>query len=106
MSASRVVAGQWSRRLEAFGPVASVPTVSRHIGPLAAAGPKALHAIRAARFEVRARVWRLAGTSAPDAAGEGPWTAELDGDVLKGRPRGMLLVVRKERPPPGAPSER
>lgn len=35
-----------------FGPVASDPTVSRRIGTLAAAGPKA-HAIRAARAEVR-----------------------------------------------------
>lgn len=33
---------------------------------------------------------------------DGAWTAELDGDVLKGRPRGMRLIVRKERPHPGA----
>ncbi|GGV92330.1 hypothetical protein GCM10015535_53190 [Streptomyces gelaticus] len=32
----------------------------------------------------------------------GAWIAELDGDVLKGWPKGMRLVVRKERPPPGA----
>ncbi len=43
-----------------FGPVASDPTVSRLLDTLAAAGPKALTAIRTARSEVRNRVWRLA----------------------------------------------
>ncbi|WP_420713114.1 IS1380 family transposase [Streptomyces sp. MMG1121] len=33
---------------------------------------------------------------------DGAWTAELDGDVLKGWPKGMRLIVRKERPHPGA----
>ena len=42
-----------------FGPVASDPMVSRLIDTLAAAGPKALHAIRAARAEARERVWGL-----------------------------------------------
>jgi hypothetical protein len=63
-----------------FGPVASDPTVSRLIDTLAAAGPKALHAIRAARAEVRQRVWKLAGTSAPDAAGE--VIVDLDGVLV------------------------
>src|SRR3954453_21627459 len=40
-----------------FGPVASDPTVSRLIDTLAASGEKALRAIRAARAEVRHRVW-------------------------------------------------
>ncbi|MFJ3930194.1 IS1380 family transposase [Streptomyces sp. NPDC090029] len=53
-----------------FGPVASDPTVSRLVDALAAAGPKALSAIRAARAEARERVWKLAGTAAPDAAGQ------------------------------------
>jgi hypothetical protein len=53
-----------------FGPVASDPTVSRLIGVLAAAGPRALAAIRRARTEVRYHVWRLAGEAAPDAGGE------------------------------------
>ena len=53
-----------------FGHVASDPTVSRLIDTLAAAGPKALTAIRTARAEVRHRVWRLAGRKAPDADGE------------------------------------
>lgn len=38
-----------------FGPVASDPTASRLIDTLAAAGEKALTAIRAAQSEVRAR---------------------------------------------------
>lgn len=48
-----------------FGPAASDPTVSRLIDALAAAGPKALTAIRTARAEVLTRVWELAGADAP-----------------------------------------
>ncbi|MGW7585665.1 transposase [Kitasatospora sp. NPDC054768] len=33
---------------------------------------------------------------------DGAWVAGLAGDVLKGRPSGMRLIVRKERPHPGA----
>ncbi|MFH9351982.1 IS1380 family transposase [Kitasatospora sp. NPDC017646] len=33
---------------------------------------------------------------------DGAWVAELAGDVLKGWPSGMRLIVRKERPHPGA----
>ncbi|MFJ6216127.1 IS1380 family transposase [Streptomyces sp. NPDC092296] len=33
---------------------------------------------------------------------EGAWVAELAGDVLHGWPEGMRLIVRKERPHPGA----
>ncbi|MET8728264.1 IS1380 family transposase, partial [Streptomyces parvus] len=33
---------------------------------------------------------------------DGAWVAELTGDVLKGWPNGMRLIVRKERPHPGA----
>lgn len=40
-----------------FGPVASDPTVSRLVDALATSGPKALTALRAARSEVRTRVW-------------------------------------------------
>ncbi|MDH6554777.1 hypothetical protein M2162_008959 [Streptomyces sp. SAI-041] len=46
-----------------FGPVASDPTVSRLIDTLAASGEKALQAIRAARSEVRGRVWSLAAST-------------------------------------------
>lgn len=33
---------------------------------------------------------------------DGAWGAELTGDVLTGWPKGMRLIVRKERPHPGA----
>ncbi|MEU9044610.1 MULTISPECIES: IS1380 family transposase [unclassified Kitasatospora] len=37
-----------------------------------------------------------------DQVRDGAWVAELAGDVLKGWPAGMRLIVRKERPHPGA----
>jgi hypothetical protein len=46
-----------------------------------------------------------AWTAATEPDGEirdGAWVAELDGDCLKGWPKGMRLIVRKERPHPGA----
>ncbi|MHC0434365.1 IS1380 family transposase [Streptomyces sp. O3] len=63
-----------------FGPVASDPTVSRLVDTLAAAGPKALAAIRTARAEARERVWKLGGTAAPDAAGQ--VIVDLDGVLV------------------------
>ncbi|MEV7994464.1 IS1380 family transposase [Streptomyces sp. NPDC086077] len=63
-----------------FGPVASDPTVSRLINTLAAAGPKALTAIRSARAETRERVWRLAGASSPDTTGQ--VIVDLDGVLV------------------------
>jgi hypothetical protein len=63
-----------------FGPVAFDPTVSWLIDKLAAGGPKALTAIRAARAEVRERVWKLAGTSSPDAGGS--VIVDLDGVLV------------------------
>ncbi|MET8136529.1 IS1380 family transposase [Streptomyces sp. NPDC005251] len=63
-----------------FGSVASDPTVSRLVGTLAACGDKALRAIRAARSEVRERVWQLAGEMAPDAGGA--VTVDLDGVLV------------------------
>src|ERR1700733_10676125 len=51
------------------GPVASDPVVSRLVGVLAAEGPRALKAIRAARSAARERAWALAGDNAPGAAG-------------------------------------
>jgi hypothetical protein len=63
-----------------FGPVASDPTVSRLIDTLAAAGPNALSAIRAARAEARERVWKLARNAAPDVAGQ--VTVDLDGVLV------------------------
>ncbi|MFE5407209.1 IS1380 family transposase, partial [Streptomyces sp. NPDC056580] len=63
-----------------FGPVASGPTVSRLIDTLATTGGKALTALRAARTEVRSRVWRLAAGRAPDA--DGRVTVDLDGVLV------------------------
>ncbi|MFJ4501451.1 IS1380 family transposase [Streptomyces sp. NPDC088864] len=63
-----------------FGPVASDPTVSRLVDTLAASGEKALAAIRAARAEARARVWKLAQEEAPDA--DGTVTVDLDGVLV------------------------
>jgi hypothetical protein len=58
-------------------------------------------AIHQAVLKVPVSAW----TPAVEPGGEireGAWTAEADGDVLKGWPQGMRLVVRKERPHPGA----
>ncbi|WP_030987760.1 IS1380 family transposase [Streptomyces sp. NRRL S-1813] len=69
-----------------FGTVASDPTVSRLIDTLAAAGPKAHHAIRAARAEARERVWSMAKNAAPDAGGQ--VIVDLDG---------VLVVAHSEK---------
>ncbi|MEU0187084.1 IS1380 family transposase [Streptomyces sp. NPDC006207] len=58
-------------------------------------------AIHQAVLLVPASAW----TPAVEPGGEvrdGAWVAELAGDVLKGWPQGMRLIVRKERPHPGA----
>lgn len=57
--------------------------------------------IHQAVLKVPTSVW----TPAVEPGGEirdGAWTAELDGDVLKGWPKRMRLIVRKERHHPGA----
>jgi hypothetical protein len=63
-----------------FGPVASDPTVSRFVDTLAAAGSRALAAIRAARSEVRDHLWQLAGTDAPHA--DGQVIVDIDGVLV------------------------
>ncbi len=65
---------------DVFGPVSSDPTVSRLIDALAAAGPKALTAIRSARAEVRSRVWELAGANGP--AADGHVIVDIDGVLV------------------------
>ncbi|MFE1177533.1 IS1380 family transposase [Streptomyces sp. NPDC058773] len=58
-------------------------------------------AVHQAVLRVPASAW----TVAVEPGGEiraGAWVAELDGDCLKGWPKGMRLIVRKERPHPGA----
>ncbi len=78
--------GMWcadAARRSAIAPanaVSSSPSTGRLIDTLASAGPKALAAIRSARAEVRDRVWKLAGPSAPDAAGQ--VIVDLDGVLV------------------------
>jgi Transposase DDE domain group 1 len=66
---------------ELAGPVASDPVVSRLVRDLAADGPRALKAIRAARAAARERAWALAGASAPGADG-GLVTIDLDATIV------------------------
>jgi hypothetical protein len=66
---------------ELAGPVASDPVVSRLARDLAAAGPRALKAIRAARADARERAWALAGDAAPGAGG-GLVTIDLDATIV------------------------
>lgn len=63
-----------------FGSVASDPTVSRLVDTLAAAGTKALDAIRTARADVREYVWQLARNQAPDK--DGQVIVDLDGVLV------------------------
>jgi Transposase DDE domain group 1 len=63
------------------GPVASDPVVSRLVKTLAAGGPAALAAIRAARAAARERAWALAGNAAPGADG-GPVIIDLDATIV------------------------
>ena len=66
---------------ELAGPVASDPVVSRLVAVLAAEGPRALRAIRAARAAARERAWALAGDSAPGAGGA-LVTIDLDATIV------------------------
>jgi hypothetical protein len=65
---------------ELAGPVASDPVVSRLVRSLAADGPRALAAIRAARAAARERAWALAGDAAPGAGGL--VTVDLDATIV------------------------
>jgi hypothetical protein len=58
-------------------------------------------AIHQDALKVPASAW----TPAVEPDGEirdGAWVAELTGDLLTGWPQGMRLILRKERPHPGA----
>jgi hypothetical protein len=81
---------------DVFGPVASDPTVSRLIDVLAAAGPKALTAIRTARAEVRTRVWELAGEDSPAAGGS--VIVDIDGVLVSHTPRSRTPPRPGRRP--------
>ncbi|MEO3766761.1 IS1380 family transposase [Streptomyces sp. B5E4] len=59
------------------------------------------HAIHQHVLKIPASAW----TPAIETGGgvrDGAWVAELTGDLLESWPRGMRLIVRKERPHPGA----
>jgi Transposase DDE domain group 1 len=66
---------------ELAGPVASDPVVSRLVSSLAAEGPRALAAIRAARAAARERAWALAAGAAPGAGGA-LVTVDLDATIV------------------------
>jgi len=91
------------------GPVASDPVVSRLVSQLAGDLPRALKAIRSARAAARERAWGLAGDAAPGASGNGePLAIALrpgnagSNTAADHWPAGMRVIVRKERPHPGA----
>jgi len=63
------------------GLVASDPVVSRLVRSLAADGPRALQAIRAARASARERAWALAGGAAPGGGG-GLVVVDLDATIV------------------------
>jgi hypothetical protein len=69
---------------EVFGPVASVPAVSRLMDRLAADAPAALAAIASARATARARAWSLAGEHAPDhdASAASPLVIDVDATLV------------------------
>ncbi len=58
-------------------------------------------AIHQAVLKVPASAWTVAVEPGGQIR-DGAWVAELNGDCLKGWPKGMRLIVRKERPHPGA----
>jgi len=66
---------------ELAGPVASDPVVSRLVAALAADGPRALKAIRAARAAAREQAWALAGQNAPGHGGS-LVTIDLDATIV------------------------
>jgi hypothetical protein len=67
--------------LAMFGRVASDPTVSRLVDELAVTPVVALGAINQGRALVRERLWKLAGTDAPDhqVSADRPLVIDLDG---------------------------
>ncbi|CAM5731210.1 MULTISPECIES: IS1380 family transposase [Streptomyces] len=58
-------------------------------------------AIHQAVLKVPASAWTPAAEPDGDIR-DGAWIAELSGDCLTGWPKGLRLIVRKERPHPGA----
>jgi hypothetical protein len=67
-----------------FGRVASDPTVSRRIDALATDAPRVLAAIDTARAAARARVWEMAGATAPHAGADAadPLIVDVDATLV------------------------
>jgi len=82
-----------------FGHVASDPTVSRLFDTLAADAPAALAAINTARAAVRARVWDLAGTDAPNhgASANDPLIIDLDATLITAHSEKELAAATFKR---------
>jgi Transposase DDE domain group 1 len=82
-----------------FGQVASDPTVSRLIDTLAADAPATLAAINSARAAIRARVWNLAGTDAPDhgATVSDPLIIDLDATLITAHSEKELAAATFKR---------
>ncbi|MFI1769238.1 transposase [Streptomyces sp. NPDC020800] len=64
-------------------------------------GMTIIDAIHAVVLQVPTSAWTLAVEPGGEAR-DGAWVAGLAGDCLNGWPKGMRLIVRKERPHPGA----
>jgi hypothetical protein len=84
---------------DVFGHVASDPTVSRLIDTLAADAPAALAAINTARSSVRARVWDLADSDAPDhqATANDPLIIDLDATLITAHSEKELAAATFKR---------
>lgn len=69
---------------QAFGPVASDPTVSRLISRLGSTPEQALAAIRAARASAREHVWTMCGTASPlhNRTAQNPLVVDLDATLV------------------------
>ncbi len=82
-----------------FGHVASDPTVSRLIDTLAADAPAALAAINTARAAVRARVWDLADSDAPDhqSTASDPLIIDLDATLITAHSEKELAAATFKR---------
>jgi hypothetical protein len=81
---------------QAFGRVASDPTVSRLSAALASDFARALAVIRAGRAEVRRRVWESAGERAPGAGGQ--MIVDIDGVLVNGDDQCSGLDSRRVAP--------
>lgn len=95
---------RWRRCCDRATPAPSQPatTSKPSSGPLLVLGRHDLtDTVHQAMLKVPASTWTPAVVP-DDEIRDGACVCELDGDVLNGWPTGMQLIVRKERPHPGA----